>query len=108
MTKSQRGAEMTPDERADVLAAVIRQEMDEMKVEEEAKRIRDQAEEVAAQLSRHDRPRDFVGLDFQGSVVYHPNAGAQHDRALTIAGVHYEHTYEDADGVWIYQHLDPR
>jgi hypothetical protein len=65
--------------------------------------------ETKARAERVAAPLDYIGLDLgkNGSYAYmkltHPPIAPE--RTIRIAGVTYEHVHEDADGIWLYQHL---
>lgn len=43
-------------------------------------------------------------LCFEGAYVEHPEAG-QRSRVISYAGANFEHTHEDAQGIWCYHRM---
>ena len=62
--------------------------------------------ERANAKDRQERPHRWVGAQYTwGVVTYYPNAREEHTRTITIGGLTFEHSRNDADGVAIYRHL---
>jgi hypothetical protein len=115
--------ELTEDEKDAALKAALQIKLDAMSAEAvkaeadeaakkvaeeaEAEAVKAQAEKEAAAVARKAEPHKFVGLVLEGMVEpdYHPNAGDTKDRTITIGNQVFEHTHEDADGVWLYRHF---
>lgn len=72
---------------------------------EEKARVAQEAKEAA---SRKAHPSDYVGIWLEGDVTsYFKNVTApDRERSIVIDRIRYEHTHEDADGVWMYRCLD--
>lgn len=86
---------------AEAAAAVERAAEEARRAEAAAKKKAD-----AEAKDRKANPIKWVGTWLEGDVtVYYPNASPDNDRRIVISGQGYEHTHEDADGVWIYRRM---
>lgn len=108
---------LTEAESRDALKWASEKKAAELAAKVEAKRLEDEAAAEAEKqakidaenaASRKDSPRAWVGILVEGMVdpAYYPNANTTaRDRTIEINGSVFEHTHEDADGVWIYRHF---
>lgn len=121
--------ELTPEEEQAAIDRAIQEKRDARQqavkdaeakeaAEEEAERIRlekleAERVEVEQKERRRSEPLLFVGVetdDRRGgvNVFYYPNAVRGRERTIRVDDRVCEHIREDADGVWIYRHLDLR
>jgi carboxylesterase type B len=115
---------LTDAEARAAVEAALSAKQAEVDAKEQAKAAAEQAKKEAAEAKaeaerqarlRKANPDRYVGIWLEGDVVqYYDNANrplrsgelALRDRSITVGGVRYEHTHEDADGVWMYRSLD--
>lgn len=107
---------LTDEEKAALLAAGEREKQLQLEASARAKQAEEEAKIAAAEQAakekkeakaRKENPLKFVGVWVgPDSVAYYPNMSPQNDRTIVVGNVSYEHTHEDADGVWVYRALD--